>query len=370
MGGKVLIAGASGAAGSAALERFAREPGWEVIGVSRRPPVVPLGGARHLALDLLDREACATAFGAMRDVTHVVYAALNEREDDVLAGWRDGDQIAKNQAMLANLFDPLAQASPSLLHISLVHGGKAYGIHLPDLALPIPLRETQPRAPGENFYYRQEDYLAAKKRETGGGWSVTVLRPASIVGVTLGGSLSGFLVLAVFAALCREAGLDMPVPAGRGDIHQLTGASLVADALLWAAEAPSARDEAFNIADGDIFSIHDAFPLVAAEMGLCAASPAAFDLVEQFDGIAHLWPGMVEKYGLAAPADLKAMLGLSPQVARIWAEEVAPGDELRWNYCSTIKLRQAGFAGCLDSAEMLRTYLRRYKELKLIPDFG
>ena len=40
---KVLIAGASGAVGSAALTHFASLPEWEVVGLSRRPPIVPMG---------------------------------------------------------------------------------------------------------------------------------------------------------------------------------------------------------------------------------------------------------------------------------------------------------------------------------------
>ena len=40
----VLVAGASGLVGEAALEAFARK-GWDVIAVSRRPPE-PVGGLR------------------------------------------------------------------------------------------------------------------------------------------------------------------------------------------------------------------------------------------------------------------------------------------------------------------------------------
>ena len=39
----VLIAGASGVIGAAAIEHFAQLPGWKVIGVSRRPADVSAG---------------------------------------------------------------------------------------------------------------------------------------------------------------------------------------------------------------------------------------------------------------------------------------------------------------------------------------
>src|SRR5579871_4257302 len=115
---KILIAGASGVVGAAALERFSRNPEWEVIAVSRRKPWVPLGDAKHISVDLLDRDACAEIFGAMQDVNYVAFAALNERDDDIAAGWRDAEQIAKNTAMLVNLFDPLIAAARDFRHIS------------------------------------------------------------------------------------------------------------------------------------------------------------------------------------------------------------------------------------------------------------
>ncbi len=365
---KVLIAGASGAVGSAALTHFASLPEWEVVGLSRRPPIVPMGKARHISVDLLDRAACATVFGAMDDVTHVVFAALNEREDDVFAGWSDPAQMAKNAAMLANLFDPLIEASPRLRHISLVHGPKAYGVHLPDLDLPIPVKETLPRAPGDNFYYWQEDYLAGKKREGAGhlDWAVTILRPSSVIGATVGGHLSPFLVLAVFASLRREAGLDLPVPAGSSEVLDFTDADIVAEALAWAADAPAARNEAFNLCNGDVFAIHDTFPLVADALGVPLGEAKRFDIADELAALAHMWPALAEKHGLVT-ADLDTLLGFSPQVARSWTAEVTPGKELRWNLCNTIKVRQAGFANCIDTAEMMRKYLRRYQDLRMIP---
>src|SRR5579871_2524838 len=93
---KLLIAGASGLVGGSAVTRFAHRHDWDVIGVSRRKPWIPLGNAKHISVDLLDRAACADVFGKMSDVTYVVFAALNERDDDMFAGWSDPDQIAKN----------------------------------------------------------------------------------------------------------------------------------------------------------------------------------------------------------------------------------------------------------------------------------
>src|ERR1700760_4897949 len=107
-GKKILIVGASGLVGTAAMKLFSRQPGWEVVGVSRRKPFVPLENARHISVDLLDETECRRVFGAMGDVTHIAYCAVNELEGNMIAGWQDPVQAGKNMAMLRNVFEPLS----------------------------------------------------------------------------------------------------------------------------------------------------------------------------------------------------------------------------------------------------------------------
>ena len=54
----ILIAGASGVVGAAAVEHFASLPDWQVLALSRRPAKLP-EGVRHVPLDLTDATACA-----------------------------------------------------------------------------------------------------------------------------------------------------------------------------------------------------------------------------------------------------------------------------------------------------------------------
>src|SRR5258706_13368962 len=114
---KVLIAGASGLVGTHALRHFMQLPGWEALGVSRRAPA-GLEAAGLVSWDLLDRARCAEVFGAMQDVTHLVYAALYEKPG-LIAGWRDPDQMSTNLAMLENLFEPL-EAAGALEQVTLL----------------------------------------------------------------------------------------------------------------------------------------------------------------------------------------------------------------------------------------------------------
>src|SRR5688572_4328885 len=119
-GKHVLIAGASGLVGYATLKHFASAPGVRVTGVSRRPPFgLDHLGIRFVSADLRDEAQCEAIFGAMHDVTHVVYAALHE-QSALVAGWRDEEQIATNDRMLRHLLAPLTRAARGLRHVTLL----------------------------------------------------------------------------------------------------------------------------------------------------------------------------------------------------------------------------------------------------------
>jgi nucleoside-diphosphate-sugar epimerase len=362
---KILIAGATGLVGGAAMMHFAGRDDWDVIGVSRRKPWIPLGKARHITADLLDRAACAEIFGAMSDVTHVAFAALNESDENIFAGWSDPAQIARNEAMLANLFDPLIAGAKDFRHISILHGGKAYGVHIPGYTVPQPMYEDAPRHPGDNFYYRQHDYIAAKQQ--GQRWAWTIFRPGPIFGVAFSANMSPLLVLAVFGALCKEAGLDLPMPDGGSDLVEPSDADFIAEALEWAAGTVAAHNEVFNLNNGDLLSRHQVFPILARALGMKLGSPRRFDINEELAKLTHLWPGMVEKYRLNAPADLGELFGNSLQTSRVWSAAASPGDRLASGFSSNIKLRQAGFHACVDNRTMIEKHVQRMRDLRMIP---
>jgi len=365
---KIVIAGASGLVGGAALARFGKRDDWDVVAISRRPPLMPLGNATHVSIDLGNPEDCARSAHALSNATHVVYAALSERSDDLFAGWTDPQQIALNEAMLINLMEPLIQGSPGLQHVSLIHGGKAYGVHLRDQKLKMPLHEGLPRHAGDNFYHRQEDYITQRQR--GSSWSWTIFRPGGIWGAAIGANMNSLLVLAVFACLLKEAGRGMPVPSGYSAYNEPTDVDLVAEAVEWAGTAPTARNEIFNIANGDILAWHDLFELTADILNMPLESPRKFDMREEIENLSHLWPAMVDRYGLQAPRDLNELLGTSLQIAGMLSNDVPPEDVLRWGLLSTIKIRQAGFTGCVSSFDSLRKYIERYQDLRVIPTFS
>src|ERR1700738_1033020 len=75
---KVLVTGASGLLGVAAIEKFL-SAGWDVVGVSRRKPELPSGrDVEFLSVDLRDEEKARAAFEPLTDITHVAYTAARE----------------------------------------------------------------------------------------------------------------------------------------------------------------------------------------------------------------------------------------------------------------------------------------------------
>jgi nucleoside-diphosphate-sugar epimerase len=357
----VLVVGATGLVGESALERFAAAEGWEAIAISRRTPEpVAKGAFRHLPLDLTDAAACGAAAEELRDVTHVVYAALFEKPG-LVAGWREADQMATNLAMLQNLMEPLADAAPNLRHVTLLQGTKAYGAHVHQV--PIPARERASRDPHENFYWLQEDYLRAKAEARGFTW--TIFRPQIIVGAAWGAAMNPLAALGAYAALRREEGKSFAYPGGAPQVMELVDPRLLAEAFEWAAEAPQAAGETFNITNGDVFAWAEVWPALAEAYGMEQGPDEPLRLAEYLPARAALWDRIVAREGLW-PLGLMQLLGESHHYIDLL---LRPGVETISQpiLVSTIKLRQAGFGSCYDSEETLRHWIGVMAARRLIP---
>ena len=357
---KVLVAGASGLVGFAAIRHFLALPDWDVVGVSRRRPP-GLDEASLISVDLTDRAACAEVFGAMNDVTHVVYAALYER-DDLVAGWRDPEQMRVNDAMLRNLLDPLRVAATGLKHVTLLQGTKAYGVHVE--AVPAPARERWPRHPHENFYWLQEDYL--RGRQSGAGWHFTILRPQVIFGESLGSAMNPIPAIGVYAAILKDEGKPLSYPGGARRIVQAVDAELLARACAWAAVSPQCRNETFNINNGEAFEWATVWPAMADAFGMKVGEPRPMSLAVEMPKRQAQWSRIHRRYALQSPESLRDFVGLSFQYAD---RNFASGDELAAlpTMVSTIKARQCGFQDCVDTEEMFVRLIRRFQERQWLP---
>ena len=365
-GRTVLVAGASGLLGRAALEQFSAAGGWEVVGVSRSVPT-GLPGVRLLSLDLGDREACRRVLGDVGAVTHLVYAALQEGPG-LVPGWFEDELMQRNAAMLRNLLDGLRL--DALEHVSLLQGTKAYGVHHRTIGpegAPLPLRERAPRAEHPNFYWLQEDELRARQAEA--GWALTILRPTVVYGATGHVNMNPLPAIAVYAALQRAAGepLHFPGTETRRTIREAVDADLVGRALVWAATAPTAHGGTFNLTNGDVFCWDTVWPVIADALGMPIGERRkmsfAHDLIARDDE----WAALVARHGLRAPPTIHDFVGANSLVYADIVMADTPGGPI---VNSTIAVRRAGFADCIDTADMFVALLQRLAAAHAIPASG
>jgi nucleoside-diphosphate-sugar epimerase len=356
---KVAIFGATGVVGYAAAEHFAALPGWEVVAVSRRTVDVP--GTAHVRVDLTDRTATGGALRskAFTGTTHVVFAALQESAD-LISGWHDPELMARNLHMFRNALEPLA-VSGSLRHVSLLQGAKAYGLHVG--RTPVPAKERAPRDAHENFYFLQEDTLRGLAE--GAEWSWSILRPQVVFGESIGSPMNLLPAIGVYAAIEREHGRPLAFPGGPPGVHEAVDARLLARSLAWAAVAPEARGEAFNITNGDVFAWQDVWATIADAFGMEAGQAAPQRLADTMPPRREEWAAVVDRYGLRAPRDMAGFVGASWVYADLLFGTL--GARTLPALLSTVKVRHAGFGDCIDTEDMFREWVERLQERRLLP---
>ena len=253
-----LVVGATGIAGSNLATKLI-EKGWTVFGLSRNPKN-DIEGLQPIAADLLNTESLISALSEIAP-THVFFTTWmrNDTEEE---------NIRVNSAMVRNLLNVLSPKK-SIQHVSLVTGLKHYlgpfDAYATTGTLPeTPLREEQPRLDLPNFYYAQEDevYEAAKRD----GFSWNIHRPHTLIGKTIGNAMNMGTTLAVYASICKKEGRPFIWPGSEAQwngVSDVTDAKILADQIIWAATNPEAHNEAFNIANGDVFRWKWLWPKIA-----------------------------------------------------------------------------------------------------------
>lgn len=363
---RVLVLGATGVVGRAATERFLRDDEFDVIAISRRRPEVPeRAGYAHLSVDLRDADAVAAAVRGAGPISHVVYAALFEK-DDLIAGWVDREQIDTNRLMFANVLDALRAAHAPVRHISMLQGTKAYGYHIGRMR--IPGKESQPRVDHGNFYWAQEDLLVSATRSMDATY--TIFRPQFIFGGVLGAAMNLIPVIGVYGALCREMDRPFSFPGGAPYIAEAVDSRLLADALHWAASSSTAANETFNITNGDVFEWRDLWASFAEMLEVETGPDQRLCLAQWLPRQEAVWQRLVVRDRLRA-LSLGEILGLSHQYADDAFAYTSDGSPLesRSNpvLLSTIKLRQAGFGTCINTEQMFAYWFAQLRAERVLP---
>lgn len=353
----VLVAGATGVIGSQAVQRFVAD-GWVVTALSRRDPGFG-PEVRYAAVDLTDASACAELVASLPAVSHLVYAAVYE-EDDLVRGWRSEEQMSINLQMLTNLAQPLSETG-SLEHVSLFQGTKAYGVHVEPMR--VPARESGPRHPHDNFYWLQEDFI--KSLAGTKDFAVTIWRPQVVFGDSTGVVMNVLPVLGAYAAMEALAGRGFGWPGGPEYVLEAVDAGLIADALVWAASSENAHNETFNITNGDVFVWQNLWPMLAEAFGVSVGGDRPQRLGETMPERADEWRQLAERFGLVN-SDLAALMSRSHRYADFTfatGARSAPAPAL----VSTIKLRKAGFDGCIDTEVMFQALIADLQEQRVLP---
>ena len=345
---KALVAGGLGVTGRALINYLSTLSEWDVVAISRRTPEFKTS-AQYISLDLTDATACKQVLSDIKDVTHIFFAAYQQQASLV-------QESAVNLALLKNLVEAVVSTSSSLQRVVLMQGGKVYGVHLGHYKTPA--KETDARHMPPDFYYDQEDYLRSRSQQA--GWTWTALRPSAVCGFAVGNPMNLLTVIAVFAAISKELGLPLRFPgkkAAYSTLFEVTDATLLAKAMLWAATEEQCSGQAFNITNGDFFRWEHLWPKIAIHFGLEVGYPQTLNLVDFMADKATLWDSLVQRYELQ-PYKFEEIASWAYADAYFALDYDIMSD--------TLKARQYGFSDCFDSGQM---FLNSFRNCKLIALF-
>jgi nucleoside-diphosphate-sugar epimerase len=342
-----LVLGATGVVGRSMLQHLTQVGGWEVSAVSRRKPDIA-GDYRHVAVDLTDRAATLAALGM--PFTHVFYAPYIERPTAA-------EMVGLNLAMLTNVMDAVEPNSPRLAHVNLMQGSKWYGSHLGPYRTPA--REDDPRHMPPNFYYDQQDFIAA--RQQGKRWSWSAARPHAVCGFATGNPMNLVMAIAVYAAVSKQLGIPLRFPGSAANyraLYQCTDSSLLARGVTWMSTASACANQAFNLTNGDLIRWENLWPRFARYFGTDEGPPLHLNLARTMAEKGPVWDAIVAAHGL---------------------QKIPYETIVSWNYADFVfsagydiasnmtKAREYGFHDVVDTEKMFFRLFDELRANKIIP---
>lgn len=344
-----LVVGARGVIGGNLVEHLKQLGDWNIIGLSRRGGE-DTGPVRHISVDLLDRGDVEEKLAGLNQITHVFYAAYQDRPS-----WTG--LVAPNLQMLVNTVEVVEAVSPALGHVSLMQGYKVYGAHLGPFSTPA--KEDDPAHMPPEFNVDQQQFLEAQ--QAGKSWTWSALRPSVVCGIGLGNPMNLAMVIAVYASISKELGIPLRFPGKPGaytSLIEMTDAGLLAKATVWAATDPAGANQAYNITNGDIFRWERMWPKIASFFGLDTAPPLPMSLAAVMDDKADLWDTMVKGHKL---------------------QDIPYGDVSSWEFGDFVfawdydvlsdssKARRAGFHEYVDTEDMFMRIFQDLRNQQIIP---
>jgi nucleoside-diphosphate-sugar epimerase len=349
-----LVVGATGIVGLNLATHLADQGEWKVYGLARNPSAGE--GVHPVAADLLKPD---TLGGALEGIepTHVFLTTWLRQPTEA-------ENIAINSAMVRNLLEALSSTG-SVQHVALVTGLKHYLGPFENYGkgkLPAtPFREEQGRLEVENFYYAQEDEVFAAAQRDGFTWSVH--RPHTIIGCAIGNAMNMGVTLATYATICREIGRPFLFPGSAmqwNSLTDMTDARLLARHLQWASTTPAAKNQAFNVVNGDVFRWSWMWGRIAQWFGV---EPAEFPgkgipLELQLADATPIWAEIARKHKLVQ-SDLKVL-------ASAWHTDADLGRPIEV-LTDMSKSRKLGFLDYQATSDSFSDLFSRLRQEHLIP---
>jgi len=350
-----LVVGSTGITGSNLAEELIAQ-NWTTYGLARNPGI-PIKGLKTIQADLLNEESLSVA---LKDVcpTHVLFTTWMRKDNEK-------ENIIVNSTMVSNLLNALAPKK-SVRHVALVTGLKHYlgpfeAYAKAGIWPETPVREEHPRLAYPNFYYAQEDAVYEAANRDHFTWSIH--RPHTVIGYAIGNLMNMGITLAVYASICKETGAKFVWPGSAAQwngISDVTDAKILAKQLIWASTAENARNQAFNITNGDVFRWKWLWEKIAAYFGIEADGydgsirPLEKEMADKED----IWGRMAAQYGLKE-SNLH-------RLTSAWHTDLDLGRPLEV-MTDMSKSRKYGFTAFESTEDSFVSLFQKLKQEKIIP---
>lgn len=402
-----IVVGSTGIIGRAMVERLIKDDSISTIyTLSRKSDGLDHPKTRHARLDLrASASEMATALAQVQG-EHVYFCAYTSLSDPA-------QTFSFNNAMLENFIEALVQTRviSQVKRFILTCGLKQYGVHLGEPKQPMVESDyllESGKGGAEwpaNFYYTQQRMLADAGSRHGFEWVCTL--PKDVIGYAKGNFMNQATALGLYCAISRTLpGASLPFPGNRDNFFSFntwTSADFHAEFCLWAATAPNAGNNIFNVVNGDTETWQTLWPLLAKRFGCNipdapfltgkrTAESSTFQLNSRQPIAAH-----AEELGISAdraatePATIDLYIDLEkwskrPDVVRAWEAirdehnlDQNTWDNATWGFmkmafgrkfstvASMTKARKLGWTGYQDTWESFERTFDLLEKEKVLP---
>jgi nucleoside-diphosphate-sugar epimerase len=159
--------------------------------------------------------------------------------------------------------------------------------------------------------------------------------------------------------MSKELGIPLDFPGTNFEnLSDMTDAVQLANGMKWMATTETARNQAFNLTDGDFFRWRQLFQRIADHFEIPLGIARPMNVENWMRDKAPLWDEIVRRHSLknTKMQDLAAW-GFADFLFNQKFDVVS----------SMVKIRQAGFHDTINTEEAFIAHMRRYQEVNILP---